>query len=57
MGNIQKENLVVKGVEVRYKKVNDEDYICISDLAKFVNSKDPSGVIRNWMSNKDCFHY
>ena len=53
----KKENLVVKGVNVSYKRINNEDYINISDLAKYINVKDPSGVIRNWMSNKDSFQF
>jgi len=52
-----KENIVVRGIEIRYKKINEDDYINITDLAKYVNGKDPSGVIRNWMSNKDSFEF
>lgn len=38
-------------------KIGDVDYISLADLAKYQNSEDPSGVIRNWMFNKisiDC---
>ena len=52
-----KNNLIVKGIEVNYKRINSDDYICLTDLAKYVNSKDPSGVIRNWMSSKDSFAF
>ncbi|MDE6655867.1 MAG: KilA-N domain-containing protein [Anaeroplasmataceae bacterium] len=47
--------LVVKGITVNYKDVNKETYISLTDLARFYNAEDPSGVIRNWMSNKDSF--
>ena len=33
------------------------DYISLTDLARVVNSEDPSGVIRNWMSNKNSFAF
>ena len=33
------------------------DYISLTDLAKYQNPEDPSGVIRNWMSNKDSFAF
>ena len=42
---------------MNYKRINKDDYICLTDLAKFANSKDPSGVIRNWMSSKDSFAF
>ena len=54
---MENDNIIVKGIEVSYKRINEEDYINITDLAKYVNEKDPSGVIRNWMSNKDAFHF
>ena len=38
-------------------RINDVDYISITDLAKYTNSEDPSGVIRNWMSNKNSFAF
>ncbi len=49
--------VIVKNINVRVKKINNEDYISITDIAKFYNSRDPSGVIRNWMSNKDSFDF
>lgn len=38
-------------------RVGNVNYISLTDLARQVNSKDPSGVIRNWMSNKNSFDY
>ena len=42
---------------VRVLRVGNIDYISLTDLAKSQNSEDPSGVIRNWMSNKDSFAF
>ena len=42
---------------VRVMRVGNVDYISLTDLAKSQNSDDPSGVIRNWMSNKDSFAF
>lgn len=47
----------VQGFEINYKRIIGEDYISLTDLAKFANPTDPSGVIRNWMSNKDSFAF
>ena len=38
-------------------RVGDVDYISLTDLAKYQNPEDPSGVIRNWMSNRNSFDY
>ena len=32
--NTEKENLIVKGIEVSYKRINEDDYICLTDIAK-----------------------
>ena len=53
MGNIQKENLIVKGVEVRYKKVKEEDYICLTDMARYTNADEPKIPVLTWMRSKD----
>lgn len=42
---------------VRVMRVDDVDYISLTDLAKYQNENDPSGVIRNWMSNKNSFDF
>ena len=42
---------------VRVLRVENVDYISLTDLAKSQNSEDPSGVIRNWMSNKESFAF
>ena len=36
-------------------RINGVEYISLTDLARYANKDDPSGVIRNWMSNKNSF--
>lgn len=43
--------------KVSIMRINNTDYISITDLAKYANIEDPSGVIRNWMSNKNSFAF
>ena len=38
-------------------RVNNINYISITDLAKYANEDDPSGVIRNWLSNQNSFAF
>lgn len=49
--------MTVKDRLVRVMRVEDVDYISLTDLAKYQNEDDPSGVIRNWMSNKNSFDF
>ena len=43
--------------EIRVMRIDNVDYISLTDLAKYQNENDPSGVIRNWMSNKNSFDF
>ncbi|MBQ7667938.1 MAG: KilA-N domain-containing protein [Clostridia bacterium] len=54
---IIKTELKVKDNLIGIMRIGDIDYISLTDLAKYENSKDPSGVIRNWMSSKESFAF
>ena len=47
--------LNVKDNMIRIMRVDDVDYISLTDLASYANPSDPSGVIRNWMSTRNSF--
>ena len=49
--------IIVKENKVGILRVGNVNYISLTDLARQANSEDPSGVIRNWMSNKNSFDY
>ena len=47
----------VKGIDVRViSKGNDNDYISLTDLAKY-KSEDPSDAIKNWMRNRNTIEF
>ncbi|MDR1917490.1 MAG: KilA-N domain-containing protein, partial [Christensenellaceae bacterium] len=48
--------ILVKGIEVNYKKVNEEDYICITDLAKF-DKQESFLVISHWLRTRNTIDY
>lgn len=52
-----KSQMVVKDQKVNVMIINNTEYISLTDLAKYANKEDPSGVIRNWMSNKNSFEF
>ena len=49
--------ITVQDNVIAVMRVGEVEYISLTDLARVVNSEDPSGVIRNWMSNKNSFAF
>ena len=54
---IIKAQMKVKDNLVSVMRVEDVDYISLTDLAKFKNDKYPANVIIHWLSNKDTALY
>ena len=52
-----KTQIFVKEQKVDVMIIDNKEYISLTDLAKYANKEDPSGVIRNWMSNKSSFAF
>ena len=44
----------VKDADIRIRSVNEEDYICLTDMAKGVQGEDH---IKNWMRNRNTLEY
>ncbi len=42
---------------IRVMRIDDEDYISLTDLAKYKNPTDPSDVIKKWLSNYDTMEF
>ncbi|MCQ2078407.1 MAG: KilA-N domain-containing protein [Bacteroidaceae bacterium] len=53
----QNRQLILKDSTIQTIKIGDEDYICITDIARLRNSEDPNGVIANWMRNRNTIEY
>ncbi len=47
----------VNNNDVRVMRVENEDYISLTDLARYKNSKEPSDVIKKWLSNYDTIEF
>ena len=46
----------VKQTNVTILKINEDDYISLTDIAKY-KSKEPTDVIANWMRNRNTIEY
>jgi len=49
--------IIVKEVSIRTLKVNGEDFISITDIAKQKNAIEPKDVVKNWMRLKNTLEY
>lgn len=48
--------LIVKGIDIKYRNINENDYICITDIAKY-KTREPDAVIANWMRNRNTIEF
>ena len=49
--------IIVKDRTIKTINKDGIDYICITDIAKQKNDKDPNGVIGNWMRNRNTIEF
>ena len=47
----------VKEQTVSIIRVNNEDYISITHIARFKNPKEPKDVVKNWLRNRSTIEY
>ncbi|MDR2542287.1 MAG: KilA-N domain-containing protein [Treponema sp.] len=47
----------VKGISIKHKRLNENDYISISDIARFRENEYPSDVINDWLRNRHTIEF
>ena len=47
-----REIMKIQNIEVSFQSFNENDYISLTDMAKYKNSADPRFVIQNWMKTR-----
>ena len=52
-----KKELVVKNINVNFFSQKEEDYISLTDIAKYKNFNDPRFVIQNWMKTHSTVEF
>lgn len=57
MNNKIKTTIIVKDNLINIIRINNIDYISLTDLARFKNPDNPGDVIIKWMSNKSSFDF
>lgn len=58
MSKIKKEMIEVKGFEIQiYTEDFKNDYISLTDIARYKNNEEPNVVVANWMRNFNTIEY
>jgi hypothetical protein len=53
-----KDKITVKGTEISViSNGNDNDYISLTDIARYQNSREPNTVVANWLRNRNTIEY
>ncbi|MDR3227556.1 MAG: KilA-N domain-containing protein [Prevotellaceae bacterium] len=55
----KKETINVKGTEITFfsPQKNEENYICITDIARYRNTLEPFSIINNWMRSRSTIEF
>jgi hypothetical protein len=54
---LKKQNIKVKGLSITIIKIDDEDYISLTDIALNKNADEPKDVIKNWMRSRTTIEF
>jgi hypothetical protein len=57
MSKTKKSTIEVQGASVAVISQNQQDIICLTDIAKFKNPNHPDDVIRNWLRNRNTVEF
>lgn len=47
----------VQGKDIAFYKFQEEDYICITDIAKYKNPEAPADIVKNWIRNRNTIEF
>jgi hypothetical protein len=50
-------SLIIQGIDIHFQSQKEEEYLCITDIAKKFNSENPSMLITNWMRGRDTIEF
>ena len=50
-------SVTIQSTAIRVLKMNGEDYICLTDIAKQRNLDEPKDVVKNWMRLRNTLEY
>jgi hypothetical protein len=54
---MKSEKIDVKGTEVTIFQKEKNDYLSLTDIARYKNPREPKDVIKNWMRSKNTIEF
>ncbi len=55
--DIIKTEMMVNDQKINVLRINNNDYISLTDLARYADNEEPRLPIRDWMRNKDVISF
>ena len=49
--------ITVKETSITIRQINSENYICITDIARYKNPIEPKDVVKNWLRNRGTIEF
>jgi hypothetical protein len=49
--------IITKGVEIYTYQLNENDYISLTDIARYKNALEPKDVVKNWIRNRSSIEF
>ena len=54
---MKKNKIIVQNIDITLTKINNEDFISLTDIARSKNSDEPKDVVKNWLRNKNTIEF
>ena len=54
---IKNKTITVKGTEIVLFSKGNDDYVSITDIARFKNAIEPKDVVKNWMRSRSTIEF
>nr|QNO47051.1 hypothetical protein NBCJMJBN_00012 [Methanosarcinales archaeon ANME-2c ERB4] len=57
MNKNKKTTIEVKGAAITVLSQKEDDYICITDIARYKNAERTDDLVRNWLRNRNTIEF
>ena len=57
MNKTKRTTIAVQGVTIAVQNRSEQDYISLTDIARYRNSQEPFAIINNWMRSRSTIEF
>jgi len=54
---VSKKKVTVKGITISYKKIDNNEFISLTDISRYKNRSEPKYVVKNWIRSKETINF